>query len=178
MNKKLTYFLFLYERRNRCEKPTYATSVYVETASQCLDNCKVLHVGMAWIMTETLNAAHSLLTLDQSHGAQRDIYVERTMWKNNTRMSSSLAFWGIFNGELLAAYPRIKKDVVKGERAPGEYWAASITMATPLHHIPIAILRHTKNRKNTVLGHNSIKTYSHLCLRAEWGVEGEEFSTY
>jgi hypothetical protein len=30
--------------------------------------------------------------------------------------------------------PGSKKIYVKGERAPGEYWAASITMATPLHH--------------------------------------------
>ena len=35
-----------------------------------------------------------------------------------------------------------------------------------------------KNRKNTVLGHYSIKTYSHLCLRQEWGLGGEEFWTY
>ena len=30
--------------------------------------------------------------------------------------------------------PGLKKIYVKGERAPGEYWAASITMVTPLHH--------------------------------------------
>jgi len=30
--------------------------------------------------------------------------------------------------------PGSKKIYVKGERAPGEYWAASISMATPLHH--------------------------------------------
>ena len=49
-------------------------------------------------------------------------------------MSSSLAFWCIFNGVHLVAFPRITKIYVKGERAPGEYWAASITMATHLHH--------------------------------------------
>ena len=38
-------------------------------------------------------------------------------------MSSSLAFWGIFNGAHLAAFPRITKIYVKGERAPEEYWA-------------------------------------------------------
>ena len=54
--------------------------------------------------------------------------------KNNTQMSSSLEIWDIFNGAHLAAFRRITKIYVKGERAPGEYWAASITMATPLHH--------------------------------------------
>ena len=48
--------------------------------------------------------------------------VERTTWENNTLMSSSLAFWGIFNGAHLAAFPRITKIYVKGEWAPGEYW--------------------------------------------------------
>ena len=47
--------------------------------------------------------------------------VERTTWKNNTQMSSSLEIWGIFNGAHLAAFPRITKIYVKGERARGEY---------------------------------------------------------
>jgi len=35
---------------------------------------------------------------------------------------------------ILRHSPGSKKIYVKGERAPAEYWAASITMATPLHH--------------------------------------------
>ena len=35
---------------------------------------------------------------------------------------------------ILRHSPGLKKIYVKGERAPGEYWAAYIIMATPLHH--------------------------------------------
>ena len=85
-----------------------------------------------------------------------DMIVERPLWKNNTQTSYSLSFWGIFNGAQFIAFPRITKIYVKGVRAPGEYrvsmntccfiflWnplphsyisaAASISMATPLHH--------------------------------------------
>ena len=35
---------------------------------------------------------------------------------------------------ILRHSPGLKKIYVEGERGPEEYWAASITMATPLHH--------------------------------------------
>ena len=50
--------------------------------------------------------------------------------------------------------------------------AASISMATPLHHHLKAQWSNTKNRKTTVLGHFSIKTYSHLFTVGGEGVWG------
>ena len=118
--------------------------------------------------------------------------VERTMWKKNTRMSSSLEIWGIFNGVHLAAFPRITKIYVKGEMAPGEYWdSMNNCFFWNFHKIhflnlqlcicgsiynhgntspsyPKAMWNNTQNRKNTVLGHYSIKTYSHL-WSGGWG---------
>ena len=44
--------------------------------------------------------------------------IERTTWKNNTQMSSSLAFWGIFDRAHLAAFPRNKKDLCKRREGP------------------------------------------------------------
>ena len=83
---------------------------------------------LVWPCVELVDATKTMLKIPWHYP------VERTKSKNNTQMSSSLAFRGIFNGAILRHSLGLKKIYVKGERAPGEYWAASITMASPLSH--------------------------------------------
>jgi len=94
--------------------------------------------------------------------------VERTSWKNNTRMSSSIAIWGIFNKAHLAAFPRIKKDLCRRREGPWKILGSIYYHGNTSPSKPKAIWKHTQDRKNTVQGHYSIKTYSHL-WSGGWG---------
>ena len=75
---------------------------------------------------------------------------------------------------ILQHYPGLKKIYVRGERAPGEYWAASITMATPLHH-NLKLYESTPRTGRTLFWVTTPLKHTSIC-----GVGGgeEEFWTY
>ena len=85
------------------------------------------HSSIVWKCTVVSNFKGKiklLMPLDWYGYGRKHPIRRKTTWKNNTWiMSSSLEIWAIFNGAHLAAFPRITQIYVKGERAPGEYWA-------------------------------------------------------
>jgi len=66
------------------------------------------------------------------------------------------------------------KNYVKGERAPGEYWAASITMATPLHH-NLKLYETTPRTGRTLFWVTTPLKHTPIC---GVGGGGEEFWAY